>query len=58
MRNVDITKLQRRLLEEGASLYRDEDAVKQEKARAKAAIEEFLAAKESVNTYEDVEWFD
>ncbi len=58
VRAVDIRKLQKRLLEEGACLYRDEEIVKQEKARAKAAIEEFLATRESVNTREDVEWFD
>jgi len=58
VRNVDIKKLQKRLIEEGASLYRDPEAVKAEKERARAAIKEFLANNESINTPEDVEWFD
>ena len=58
VRDVDIKKLQKRLIEEGASLYRDSEAVKAEKERARAAIKEFLANYESINTPEDVEWFD
>ncbi len=58
MRAVNIRKLQKRLLEKGVSLFRDEDTVKQEKTRARAAIEAFLASEESVNTHEDVEWFE
>lgn len=58
VRNVDIKALQKRLLEEGAELYRDEEAVKMEKERAKAAIKHFLATEKSVNTPDNVEWFD
>ena len=58
VRNVDIAKLQKRLLEEGASLYRDEERVKFEKARAKKVITEFLAKGDSVNTTETTEWFE
>lgn len=58
MRAVNIRKLQKRLLEKGVSLFRDEDTVKQEKTRARAAIEAFLASEVSVNTHEDVEWFE
>ena len=50
VRDVDIKKLQKRLIEEGASLYRDSEAVKAEKERARAAIKEFLANYESINT--------
>lgn len=58
VREVDIRKLQKRLIEEGASLYRDPEAVRIEKERARNAIKEFLANYESINTPEDVEWFD
>lgn len=58
IRNVDVKALQKRLIEEGASLYRDPEAVKAEKERAHAAIKEFLANNESVNTPDNVEWFD
>ncbi len=58
VRNVDIKKLQKRLLEEGACLYRDEERVRFEKERARKAITEFLAKGDSVNTAEDTEWFD
>jgi hypothetical protein len=58
VRDVDIRKLQKRLVEEGASLYRDPEAVRIEKERAHKAIKEFLANYESINTPEDVEWFD
>lgn len=58
VRDIDIKALQKRLLEEGAELYRDEEAVKREKERAKSAIKHFLATEKSVNTPDNVEWFD
>lgn len=57
-RDIPIAKLQKRLQEEGASLYRDEATKKAESERARAAIKAFLAKGDSVNTYEDVEWFE
>jgi succinate dehydrogenase/fumarate reductase flavoprotein subunit len=58
VRAIDIKTLQKCLLEKGASLYRDLDAKKMESERAKAAIKKFLAKGDSVNNYNDVEWFD
>jgi hypothetical protein len=58
VRNVDIAKLQARLLEEGASLYRDEERMKFEKERARRVITEFLTKGDSLNTAETTEWFD
>ena len=57
LRSIDIGKLQKKLIENGASLYRDEKIREEDYRLAKEAIEEFLATKESVNTREDTEWF-
>lgn len=58
LRDVDIKKLQAKLIENGASLYRDEEVRAEDYRLAREAIEKFLAEKESVNTKEDTEWFE
>ncbi len=57
-RKIDISKLQKRLVATGASLYRDENAVIQERNAAREAIKRFLEENESINSAEDTEWFD
>ena len=42
----------------GACLYRNEKTVREELKRTRQAIEHFLATHDSINSLDDVEWFD
>ncbi len=57
-RDIDVKQLQDRLLAKGACLYRNEKTVQEELKRTRQAIEHFLATHDSINSLDDVEWFD
>ena len=58
VREIDIPTLQKMLLDRGAILYRDEEKRKKELENARKAITEFIENNDSLNSIDDVEWFD
>lgn len=59
VRDIDISELQRRLVAQGASLYRDEAEAARQREVAREKIRRYLDSRVCINSLADnVEWFD